>query len=350
MERVLGRAASESKDKDSESLIGKSPVWLQALGRARQAASTDADVLIEAESGTGKELVARLIHRLSPRKAGPLVAVNCAAFPETSARKRTLRPCTRAPLRGRSGPGPASSSWQRRDAAARRSGRDAAGVAAETAARLAGARVRPARLKHRRCGSIIRVIATTNRPLEADGARTGKFPRRSLLPAERDSAERCRRCGSAPATSRNWRAFRAALSPRRASRACPPDLASRLEAAPGRATCASWQICAPRGRALGRRGNRSGGASTWREPALHRRRPPPRSRVEGRGFRSKRWSASFSMTLDATGGNRARAAELLGVSLRTVRNKVREFGLPPRSNYRSHVCSRNEAVMSVRSA
>jgi len=43
----------------------------------------------------------------------------------------------------------------------------------------------------------------------------------------------------------------------------------------------------------------------------------------------------FRMTLDATGGNRARAAELLGVSLRTVRNKVREFGLPPRSNYRS---------------
>jgi len=41
----------------------------------------------------------------------------------------------------------------------------------------------------------------------------------------------------------------------------------------------------------------------------------------------------FAMTLDATGGNRARAAELLGVSLRTVRNKVREFGLPPRDGY-----------------
>ena len=43
----------------------------------------------------------------------------------------------------------------------------------------------------------------------------------------------------------------------------------------------------------------------------------------------------FAMTLESTGGNRARAAELLGVSLRTVRNKVREFGLPPRNNYRS---------------
>jgi DNA-binding protein Fis len=37
------------------------------------------------------------------------------------------------------------------------------------------------------------------------------------------------------------------------------------------------------------------------------------------------------MTLDATGGNRTRAAEMLGVSLRTVRNKIRAYGLPPRS-------------------
>src|ERR1019366_9308792 len=43
----------------------------------------------------------------------------------------------------------------------------------------------------------------------------------------------------------------------------------------------------------------------------------------------------FAMALEATGGNRARAAELLGVSLRPVRNKVREFGLPPRNNYRN---------------
>jgi len=49
----------------------------------------------------------------------------------------------------------------------------------------------------------------------------------------------------------------------------------------------------------------------------------------------------FAMTLESTGGNRARAAELLGVSLRTVRNKVREFGLPPRNNYR-HEISRND--------
>jgi transcriptional regulator with GAF, ATPase, and Fis domain len=41
----------------------------------------------------------------------------------------------------------------------------------------------------------------------------------------------------------------------------------------------------------------------------------------------------LQMTLDATGGNRSRAAEMLGVSLRTVRNKIREYGLPPRRDY-----------------
>src|SRR5271157_5819538 len=81
VEQVLRRA--EAFDKGAETLIGRSPAWERALDRARQAASTDADILIEAESGTGKELVARLIHRLSRRKDGPLIALNCAAFPET---------------------------------------------------------------------------------------------------------------------------------------------------------------------------------------------------------------------------------------------------------------------------
>ena len=85
VEQVLRRAEHSSKEfgKDTETLIGHSPAWEQALDRARQAAATDADVLIEAESGTGKELIARLIHRLSRRKPGPFVALNCTAFPET---------------------------------------------------------------------------------------------------------------------------------------------------------------------------------------------------------------------------------------------------------------------------
>ena len=63
-------------------IVGRSPLLLQALQRARAAASTGADVLIEAESGTGKELLAKFIHESSDRSRNAFVAVNCAALPE----------------------------------------------------------------------------------------------------------------------------------------------------------------------------------------------------------------------------------------------------------------------------
>lgn len=64
-------------------IVGRSPRLFVALQRARAAALAGADVLIEAESGTGKELLARFIHDSSDRSAKPFVAVNCAAVPET---------------------------------------------------------------------------------------------------------------------------------------------------------------------------------------------------------------------------------------------------------------------------
>jgi DNA-binding NtrC family response regulator len=64
-------------------IVGHSPLLLRAIQRARAAAATGADVLIEAESGTGKELLARYIHDASDRARKPFVAVNCAAVPET---------------------------------------------------------------------------------------------------------------------------------------------------------------------------------------------------------------------------------------------------------------------------
>ncbi|MGD0797066.1 MAG: sigma-54 dependent transcriptional regulator [Acidobacteriaceae bacterium] len=63
-------------------IVGRSPLLLRAIQRARAAASTGADVLIEAESGTGKELLARFIHDSSDRRHKPFVALNCAAVPE----------------------------------------------------------------------------------------------------------------------------------------------------------------------------------------------------------------------------------------------------------------------------
>jgi transcriptional regulator with PAS, ATPase and Fis domain len=55
---------------------------LKLLDRLTTVAESDAPVLVTGETGTGKELVARRIHALSPRCAGPFMAVNCAAFPE----------------------------------------------------------------------------------------------------------------------------------------------------------------------------------------------------------------------------------------------------------------------------
>ena len=62
-------------------IVGKSFAVRQVLERIERVAPTDARVLITGENGTGKELVARAIHRLSPRAEQPFVEVNCAAIP-----------------------------------------------------------------------------------------------------------------------------------------------------------------------------------------------------------------------------------------------------------------------------
>jgi DNA-binding NtrC family response regulator len=64
-------------------LVGTSPAMQQIFSLIRQLAPTSAPVLIRGESGTGKELVAREIHRYSPRGDGPFVAINAAALPDT---------------------------------------------------------------------------------------------------------------------------------------------------------------------------------------------------------------------------------------------------------------------------
>ncbi len=78
-------ATREDEDTDIEDLpesemIGSSPSMVEIYKVISRVAPTDASVLIEGESGTGKEMVARIIHRNSPRAAQPFVPVDCASI------------------------------------------------------------------------------------------------------------------------------------------------------------------------------------------------------------------------------------------------------------------------------
>jgi DNA-binding NtrC family response regulator len=66
-----------------DELVGESPAMRELKSLIARYAAADAPVLIQGESGSGKELAAAALHRLSPRRAGPLVAINCGAIPST---------------------------------------------------------------------------------------------------------------------------------------------------------------------------------------------------------------------------------------------------------------------------
>ncbi len=72
LEALLGQGAA----------VGASPAFRRLMTLVHQVADSSATILIQGESGTGKELVARTVHERSGRRAGPFVAVNCAALPE----------------------------------------------------------------------------------------------------------------------------------------------------------------------------------------------------------------------------------------------------------------------------
>jgi len=66
-----------------EEIVGKSDSILRVFKEVDNVAGTDANVLIQGETGVGKELIARALHRGSKRKDGPFIRVNCSAFPDT---------------------------------------------------------------------------------------------------------------------------------------------------------------------------------------------------------------------------------------------------------------------------
>lgn len=84
VKKELEQAEAELASKSSlGNIIGRSPSTVRLRNRIETIAGSESPVMIVGESGTGKELVARSLHELGPRRNGPFVAVNCAAFPET---------------------------------------------------------------------------------------------------------------------------------------------------------------------------------------------------------------------------------------------------------------------------
>jgi two-component system response regulator HydG len=82
--RVTSKRAS-GRPTPGVAVIGDHPAMRLVLDRVDQIADTDASVLIRGETGTGKEVIARLIHGASRRRTGPFVAVNMAAIPDSLA-------------------------------------------------------------------------------------------------------------------------------------------------------------------------------------------------------------------------------------------------------------------------
>jgi transcriptional regulator with PAS, ATPase and Fis domain len=83
MARTGLASPSRPKRDGAAPLIGSAPAMVALRSTIERVATTDFTVLVEGESGVGKELVARQIHELSRRRSGPFVAINCAALVET---------------------------------------------------------------------------------------------------------------------------------------------------------------------------------------------------------------------------------------------------------------------------
>jgi DNA-binding NtrC family response regulator len=330
--RVMRRSgAPEPKAALGTEIVGNAPTLTRALDRARHAARTSADVLIQAESGTGKELLAHFIHELSDRRHKPFVAVNCSAVPEQLLESE-LFGHVRGAFTG---------------AIAAKAGRfeladggtlllDEIGemplelqpkllrvLQEREVERLGDAR--PVKVN-------LRVIATTNVSLQAmveQGAfRADLYYRLNVIPLTLPPLRE--RQEDIPVLAKYF----AAKYAKQAERPLPvlrPDFLEGLQKYhwPGNAreldNFMRRVITMSEGLEIGL--EHLGPEHLQISPA---KGVPVHTSLTGGTSMRELERQLLETTLQLTGGNRTRAAEMLGVSLRTIRNKIREYGLPPR--------------------
>jgi len=316
----------------SGAIIGSAPALLKALDRARHAAKTNADVLIEAESGTGKELLARFIHENSSRRQKPFIAVNCAAVPEHLLESELF-----GHVRGAYTGATTSKAGKFELAEGGTLLLDEIGempvnlqpkllraLQERQVERLGDTRTTPVN---------IRVVATTNvslqRMVEEGKFRADLYYRLNViplsLPALRERREDISELAEyfaqefagkanrpAPALDDEFKAGLQRLSWPGNVRELA-NFMQRIVTLTEAEEIGSEHLTAELSR------------TEYQKPAG----AIPASVRPGTSIRELQRHL-LEATLDVTGGNRTRAAEMLGVSLRTIRNKIREYGLPPR--------------------
>jgi len=324
--RVLGNRVQRPKGSPPGGMIGRSAPLQRLIERACQVAKSEADVLITAESGTGKELLARFIHHSGPRGARPFVAVNCAAFPETLLESELfghVRGAFTGAVASRPGKFELASG-----------GTILLDEVSETPISLQPKLLRV--LQEREIDRLggtqplrvdVRVIATTNRDLSAmveEGKfRADLFYRLNVVPLSIPPL-RERREDIPELVEYFVQKHSPASRPVRLS----AELLSRLKEYDWPGNIRELENLVRRVLALS-----SGpvvGVENLEGWDLSDRKPAQASFPPGEVTLRDMEKQLLERTLEATGGNRTRAADILGVSLRTVRNKIREYGLPPR--------------------
>jgi DNA-binding NtrC family response regulator len=326
-ERFVGRDREASGESEDAEAIGKSTAFRRLLEQVEKIAQSDADVLIEAESGTGKEVIARMIHRHSARRAGPFIAVNCSAFPENLLESE-LFGHVRGAFTGAQNAKPGKFELAQGGTLLLDEIGDMPHVLQPKLLRVLQEREID-RLGDTKPVSVnVRIIATTNRPLlqqvKAGVFRSDLYYRLHVVPLN-IAPLRERRDDVLPLANYFLRKYEPALA--KGTYRLSPEFSARLEMYdwPGNIRELENVIRRELTFATGNILKGEDGplaveiVSQVQEHALR-----PGLTLEEAERRL------LQNTLQATGGNRTRAAEMMGVSLRTVRNKIREYGLAAR--------------------